>query len=544
MSNLNPIFPVVSRIYSQSGGIAVFALGVMFASGAWAQETALVATGATSSFAINGFELTGDIPLKEQDTTRVLAPFIGPNANLETLQKATSALEFELKAKGYALHRVSLPPQEVGDKVTLNIVKFVIGKVEVQGNSRYSEANIRASVPEIQAGDAPNFQVLAVQTTIANENPGKQLQVSLKESEEADKIDVKLQVKESAPWNFSTSLANTGSESTGRDRLSLVAGHSNLFDLDHQLSAAYTSSVERSNDVKQVGLNYRIPLYKQGGVVALSYTNSDVVGNFGTFTSSGAGQTMGVLYSHYLPPAGGRRTYLSIGLDDKVFNATKINGVTVAGQLDRGSRPLTLGFTARIESDSAVWGYNAEFATNVPGSSGNNLVAYKTEDSRIDGVNWTALRGGGNCLAAFGVGWLWSARGQFQFSSVALISGEQFGLGGSSSVRGTGERVISGDSGVAGTVEVSTPELVSGLRLVGFLDAGWLRSNNTDLNPNKPASDQLASLGLGVRYTSGALGLSAEWGRVVNGPAVTGATSATSAKAGDDKLHVNLTARF
>jgi hemolysin activation/secretion protein len=269
-----------------------------------------------------------------------------------------------------------------------------------------------------------------------------------------------------------------------------------------------------------------------------------VVGSFGTFTSSGAGQTMGANYSHYLPPAGGRRTFLSIGLDDKKFNATKLNGVIIPGQLDRGSRPLSLGFTARIESDAAAWGYNAELAANLPGSSGNNLEAYKTEDARIDAVNWTVLRGGANYLTSFGAGWLWSVRGQFQVSSAALISGEQFGLGGSSSVRGTGERVVSGDSGALATFEVNTPELASGLRLLGFLDAGWLRNNNTELNPNKSSSDQLASVGLGLRYTTGVVGLSAEWGRVVTGPATTAATSAASTKVGDDKLHVNLTARF
>jgi hemolysin activation/secretion protein len=528
--------------YLKLVGVAV--LGCVTHLGVGAQQAVPEATGATSSFAIRGFELTGDIPLASSETTRVLAPFIGPGATLETLQKATSALEAELKAKGYALHRVSLPPQEVGSKVTLNIVKFVIGKITVQGTTRYSDANIRASVPELREGEAPNFNVLAVQTTIANENTGKQMQVALKESDEADKIDVNLQVNEAPVWTASAGLANTGSESTGHDRLSLVLGHANVLDRDHQFSAAFTTSVERTQDVKQLGLNYRIPLYQQGGVLSLSYTNSDVVGNFGTFTSGGAGQTMGANYSHYFAPTGGRRTYLTLGLDEKIFDATKLNGEVIAGQLTRGSRPLTLGYTARVEADTATWGYNAELATNVPGSSGNNLAAYQTEDPRIEGVNWTVLRGGVNYLSTFGEGWLWSGRAQFQASSSALISGEQFGLGGATSVRGTGERVISGDSGLAATLEVNTPELAPGLRLLGFVDAGWLRSNNTDLNPNKAPADQLGSVGLGLRYAAGAFGLSAEWGRVLSGPTVTGASSAASTKAGDDRLHVNLTARF
>ena len=510
---------------------------------ALAQQAMPAATGATAKFAINGFELTGDIPLKSEDTSRVLAPFIGPNGNLEVLQKATAALEAELARQGYGLLRVTLPPQEVGNKVTLTIVKFVIGKVTVEGNTKYSAENIRNSVPELREGDAPNFKTLAVQTAIANENPGKQIQVSLKESEEADKIDAKLLVKDSSPWSLTAGLANTGSDATGQDRFSLVGTHANLFGLDHQFSGAYTTSLERASDVKQLGLNYRIPMYRWGGVIGASYTNSDVVGNFGSFSSTGAGETMGLTYNHYLPPDGGYRSQWNLSLDDKRFKAGKINGILVPGSVDRGSRPLAVGYSARMEADRSIWGYSAELAMNTGSGEGNSLSAYQSEDPRIQTVNWKALRGGANYALSTGSGWLWTARGQFQFSPDALISGEQFGLGGATSVRGTGERATAGDSGVSTSFELTTPELHPGLRLVGFVDAGWLSSNNTGQNPVKSSSDQLASTGVGLRYTLGSFGLTAEWGHVL-----TGATPVlgmnTTPKAGDEKLHVNLTARF
>jgi amidophosphoribosyltransferase len=90
---------------------------------------------------------------------------------------------------------------------------------------------------------------LAVQTAIANENPAKQVQVSLKESDEADKIDVRLLLKESDTLSLSLSLSNTGSDSTGNNRLSVVASHANVWGLDHQASLAYTTSPERIKEV-------------------------------------------------------------------------------------------------------------------------------------------------------------------------------------------------------------------------------------------------------------------------------------------------------
>jgi hemolysin activation/secretion protein len=303
--------------------------------------------------------------------------------------------------------------------------------------------------------------------------------------------------------------------------------------------------LERAQNVKQLGLNYRIPFYAQGGVMGLSYTSSDVVGSFGSFNSSGAGETFGVNYNLYLPPLGGRRSYLSLALDEKLFNISKINGVEVPGQMQRGSRPLTLGYTARVESDKAVWGYNADIAANLPGSTGNTLVAYQTEDGRIQTVDWSVVHLGANYLASMESGWLWSARGQLQYSGSALISGEQFGLGGAASVRGTGERILSGDSGVSITLEMTTPELFRGVRLLGFVDGGWLGSNNTLASTSsKGASDQLASAGLGLRYSLGWLNLSADWGHVVTGANIPVNGGALIPKAGDEKLHLNLTARF
>lgn len=506
----------------------------------WGQQT--MTQPAKPVFAIRGFEVLGDNPLSEVETTRILAPFLRTDATIDTLQKATTALETALKARGFGLHRVVLPPQSVGNAVRLDVVKFTIGKVTVDGLQQYDEANIRASVPELAEGQAPNLKTLAVQTAIANENQGKQIQIALKESEVADQIDARIVVKESKPWNFATSLANTGARETGRDRLTVAGGHSNLFNLDHQFVGAYTTSIERTGDVHQLGLNYRIPVYRAGGVVGASFTRSSVVGNYGAFTSTGAGQTMGLNYSHYLPPDGGYRSYVTLALDDKRYDITEISGVAVPGQQVRRSRPLTLSYAARIERNTGIWGYNVDLAHNLSGGNGNNLAAYQSEDPRITTARFTALRANANYLGTIGEGWLWSARGQFQYSADALIAGEQLGLGGAASVRGTSERPIAGDRGLFASLEINTPELQPGLRLVGFVDAGWLRNNHPNAT-NKPASDQLASVGLGLRYNRGAFGLSAEWGRIVAG-SVQAAVNPAMPRAGDNKLHLNLTARF
>ncbi|RYG13869.1 MAG: ShlB/FhaC/HecB family hemolysin secretion/activation protein [Burkholderiales bacterium] len=527
------------RIHAVAAAVLVLAAAVPVVAGAQGTP-APMPVASNPTFAIKGFKITGENPLGDGDTTRVLAPFLRADATIDTLQKATAALETALRDKGFGLHRVALPPQEVGDTVTLNIIKFAIGKISTEGRKALDEANIRRSVPELREGSTPNFRTLAVQTAIANENQGKQIQVSLKESEEPDKIDANIVVQESKPWNFSISANNTGSSATGRDRLTFAGGHSNVFNRDHQFVGAYTTSLQRSGDVKQVGLNYRIPLYALGGVIGASYTRSDVVGNFGAFSSTGAGHTAGINYTHYLPPDGGFRSYVSFGLDDKVFDATQINGVAIPGQTDRRSRPLSIGYNARLEADNAFWNYNVEFAMNTGGGANNTLAAYQSEDPRISSVHFKALRAGGTYVGGFAGKWLWSARAQAQYSPDSLISGEQFGLGGASSVRGTTERPLSGDKGLFTSLEVTTPEVATGLRFLGFVDAGWLRNNATNAT-TKPPGDKLSSVGLGLRYASTGFAVSADYGRLMTSSNV---PLAGFPQKGDDKIHLNLSVRF
>ena len=494
-------------------------------------------------FPIRGFRIEGENPIGEADAQRVLAPFIRPDATLASLQQATAALETELRNRGYGLHRVALPPQEIGSLVRLTIVKFVVGKVTIEGNKIYDEGNIRRTLPELREGESPNFRTLAIQTAIANENPNKQVQVGLRESDEPDKIDATITVKEQRPWTASIAASNGGDPSSGRDRVIMTAGHTNLWNLDHEAVLAYTTSVERTHDVRQFGLSYKAPIYAWGGVIGAAYTTSDVVGNFGTFTSTGAGHTFSLAYTQYLAPKGGRRSYVSFGLEDKVFNGALLNGQPF-GQEDRRSRPVTLGYTARTETDTAVWGYNTELAVNTGSGAHNGLASYQTEDPRIRSVYFKALRGAISYTAPIFTTWTWTARGAWQYSPDVLIAGEQFGIGGVSSVRGTEfERPVTGDSGLSATLELLTPELTQGLRLLGFVDAGRVHNNDPDGLTN-PWSDRLASVGLGVRYVRGPVVASADYGKLVRGSKVPTSLNSASPQKGDDRFYITVGIRF
>ena len=74
-------------------------------------------------------------------------------------------------------------------------------------------------------------------------------------------------------------------------------------------------------------------------------------------------------------------------------------------------------------------------------------------------------------------------------------------------------------------------------------DAGWL-GNNMSVSNAKPAHDSLSSVGVGLRYTISNYSLSADYGRVITGSAVSQQTVSGLPQAGDYKLHINMAGRF
>lgn len=497
---------------------------------------------AQTGLLIRGFNIRGDNPLSQNETGKVLAPFLRAEATGDVLRQASTALEEALHDAGFGSHRVALLPQEAGDMVVLEVLKLTIGKVVIGGHQRTSAANVRASLPELREGASPNLNRLAVQTAIANDNPSKRVAVSLTEPDKAGVIDASVQVKESKPWSVSLALSNAGSVPSGRDRTALSGTHHNLWDMDHQLTAAYATSIDNPGNARQWGLSYRIPLYSYHGVVGLNFTQSDVLGSFGTFASTGPGRTLGAHYAFYLNPEGDRRSMVTLGFENKLFKTGVLNGAAVG--VDRRSTPVSLGYTLRSESNTSVGSYNVDFAFNTGSGSGNTLQAYQAEDPRITSRAFKILHAGASYSTELGQKWRLGWRSLMQFSPDALIAGEQFGLGGAGSLRGAADRVLTADRGLSTSLELSSPEWMPGLRITSFVDAGWM--NNNDANGSTQLSnDRLASVGLGLRYAvQNVFFVSLDYGRIVAGSAVPLSSNANAPQKGSDKLHMNVSMRF
>ncbi|RZJ02226.1 MAG: ShlB/FhaC/HecB family hemolysin secretion/activation protein, partial [Rubrivivax sp.] len=132
--------------------------------------------------------------------------------------------------------------------------------------------------------------------------------------------------------------------------------------------------------------------------------------------------------------------------------------------------------------------------------------------------DYTSLRAQGSVQTTLAQRWQLALRVQGQLSSGALVPGEQFGLGGSTAVRGYEEREVSGDAGALASLELHGPDLagrvfsaVDHFHLLGFLDGGRVRNRLGTPCRDLQSSCDLASAGLGARLGSGGLQVKLDW---------------------------------
>ena len=333
------------RLWPQPHSLALWAAALLPLP-VWSQA-APPAAAVTEPPLIHSVDVGGSNPLSPDDTHAAVQRFLNQPASLSTLSALAAALGSALRAQGYGLHKVTLPEQALGAQVKLEVVRFNLGQLEIQGPQHVDAANVRHSLPELQPGQSPNLHRLALQTRLVNTLAHKQVRVGLRESPTPDSVDATVVVADRSPWAWGIEANNTGLPATGRDRVSLQLMHHNLFNQDHALSMVWTTSAERSDDVQQWGASYRIPLYRLGGVLSASLSQSDVLGRFGSFSSNGAGRSFQLGYNQLMAASGRWTGDWSLHFNDRMYSGSQLldtNGTPLGTATpDTRSRTLSLG---------------------------------------------------------------------------------------------------------------------------------------------------------------------------------------------------------
>jgi len=477
-------------------------------------------------FDIRRFIVEGATLISSIDIDVVTLPFVGSGKDFADVQRALEAIERLYVSKGFSAVQVLLPEQELDrGEVHFKVIEAKVGKVVVEGNKFFDEANVRASLPSLLPGESPNVNRIAQSLRVANENPAKQSTALLRGGAEEGTVDAVIRVSDEHPVKYSISLDNTGTPETGTFRVGLGFQHANLWNRDHTISAQYVMSPHErdhphsmslvpNSAVFIVGGAYRIPLYGRGDTIDISVGYSNVKsgfiqGLFGQFNVAGAGTILGLRYNLNLNKIGELDHRVSFGFDWRGYdNRTTIGNTNQVVLPDVTVHPISVTYSGAYRSSSSETSFYFGGYKNLPGGNdGGSKVFEAFRPGAVPG--YTVWRFGLGHNQAFDGDW----QGRFAFSGQTtrnrLIAGEQFGIGGADSIRGFLEREVSNDSGNRYTLEVYTPDmggkvtLVPGLRARALAFYDWGRVRRFNPLPGEIREQGISSVGFGIRLSKG-----------------------------------------
>ena len=483
-----------------------------------AQQAAPAPAAASTETAVvvETFRVTGNTLLDPNRIYATLAPHRG-RRTLEELRRAADAVQRLYAEAGYGGVVAFVPPQQSNEPgvVMIRVVEGKVSNVRVLSARFHSDDNVRNSLPALQTGQTPRMRQLDTQIELANENPSKRVQVLLRPGSQPGDVAADLTVTDRSPQTFSLSLDDTGNDRTGKWRAGLGWQHANVWGIDDVFSAQYQTSLTKPGQVAVASAFYRHPvpgwLMVWDGYLAYSDVDGGTRSTAaGALSITGRGHLGGVRATWLLPRWNEIDHRVSLSLDRREYlNRCDVDGLDnptcgAAGK-DVAVTPLSLDYALRS---------NTPFAWTLTLTALTNL---KTGGSRASAEDFAQQREGAKqTFGAFRISssaqtdlsdWQLRARLSLQWTKQALVAGEQFGLGGAVSVRGYEEREAVGDKGVAGSLEVGTPEFLSrttadepSLRAFWFADGGAVSNNFGAECAAGQTRCPLLSTGLGLTY--------------------------------------------
>jgi hemolysin activation/secretion protein len=489
-------------------------------------------------FEIRRFTFDGATLIPRERLEALTQAFTGPARQFSDVQRALEAVERAYSAAGWSAVQVVLPEQELArGEIRLQIVEAKIGRVVVEGNKFFDEANVRASAPALAPGRAPNINEIARNLRIANENPSKQATVLLRSGQEEATVDAVLRVVDEKPNKHSVTVDNTGNSQTGKLRIGLGYQHANAFGHDDVLTLQYVtapysnhtnSSGEPdhlqplpSNKITIFGAGYKVPLYASGDTMDFTFGYSNV--NSGTvanlFSITGAGTIASARYTHNLDKIGDYEHRIAFSQDWRTYDNKGVRpsgGPPLQLVADITVHPFTATYLGVYRQQDSETGFSLGFTKNLAGGNDGdrqtfcqtNPVARNNGIGNCARADYEVLRYSFNHNRA--IAGDWQARFAFygQWTRDMLVTAEQFGIGGADSVRGFLERELTNDTGYRGTMEVYTPDMggkisIAGARLRGLVFVDWGHVSRNNPGPGEIHSQSVWSMGPGLRFSRG-----------------------------------------
>lgn len=465
---------------------------------------------------VSGVEsLEVDLPPK---VLAVLESRIGSSMTLGELNQMVREAVVAYRKSDLPVVDVLVPEQEITSGVLqLVIIEGRLGDVLVEGtNPRESRA--LASQIRTERGEVIRESDLTEDLAWINKHPTRNVDLIFSPGDEYGETDVILRSQAYKEVSAYFAYENSGTEALGESRALFGTSWTGplFFGEDSILSYQFTTNFDSENadlqghsGVFAQYLPWRHQITLLGAYVDSDAVLTDAFGN-PTIRTGGVNKQGSGRYGIPLPSIGRLTHELELGMDFKSSDSDLFFGGTAVRVFDTTSEIVqySLGYNIVAVDNSGIWKVDLEFV-NSPGdnTSKNTTAIFDTQRTGAT-ADYTYGRALIERDQKLPNEWSLLARLQGQASNSNLLASETLGAGGYDTVRGFEQRIVRGDNGVVGTLELRTPtfypstfagynNIQDGAFGLLFYDAGALSSED----PLPGETDRrIGSVGLGFRY--------------------------------------------
>ncbi len=461
------------------------------------------------SVLIKEIKVEGATLLSDHIIDDITTPYKGTELSLAQIQDIAEKLTAVYRTNGYVTSRAYIPPQNLQEgTLTIKVIEGKMGELTLKGNKYFSKA-VYLKYLKLRPNEYFDYSQLQKDLTFVNEQEDRKLKATLVPGQEAGATDVILEAQEQLPIHATVEFDNWASRYLNHYRYALSLEHNNITGHDDRMLFKYQTS--DGLNLKLYQGRYLYPLSKKTtvGVHGL-YTTTHLGREFKSLGAEGKGQVYGMFMSHELARTNNAQWHFNLGYDYKDIKNDLLG-------IENSHDQLSI-FKAGMDLDVAdPWGRNiltGEGDFGVPEFLGAMEAKNDRHASRT-GAGGQFQKGVFNYyrLQPMPLDTQILLKNSAQISNQALVSAEQFQIGGPTSVRGYAPGEFSGDKGLYSAVDWSVPlyfvpkhwkvplrkeTVYDAMRLVAFYDFGF--TNIKNVTAGERENRTLKGYGFGARF--------------------------------------------
>lgn len=459
------------------------------------------------NFVLKSISFEGADKLSQDEIKSLYQDKIGTKITLGELNKIVDNVTAYYRNQGYILTRAVLPPQRINSGVVkIRIVEGFVSDVQLRGDVGSAGGVLSSYAEKIKSSKPLNAKTLEHYLLLMEDLPGVEARAVLQPSPTAaGASQIIVNIKRKTLEGSSVSVDNRGTRFIGPVQATAILTGNNLLGLDDQTSLRVINTPFNPEELKYVGVRHEEQVGSQGTKVSFSadFSKTHPGFNLDPFDIEGTNSNVGVGVIH--PLIRSRQTNWFVNSDFNVgrntlsvFNSDPtLNFV----QYQDNTRVLKVGSSYDfVDSTDAVNRLDGSASKGFNWDAGNGGLAH----SRNNG-NSSFWKFNANATRIQPIVGAWAAFASIdgQYAADALYSSEEYTLGGKNFGSAYDPAELTGDSGLAGRLELQyngalETKYLATYQAYGFYDIGEVWNRNI-IAASEAKTASLASAGLGAR---------------------------------------------